>query len=70
MEKELTRWCYLLGLLCFVIALAWRALGALGIGPEYLLKSVNYMSFYKGSLLLLVVSIATANYAGVMSQKS
>ena len=70
MEKQVTQWSYWLGVTCLAIAVLWRALNALGIGPPDVLKGVNYMSFYKGTLLLLVTSIATANYAWSKSQKS
>ena len=71
MEKHLVRWTYWLGLACVVVALAWRALNAMGAFlPEstVLGRSIYYMSFYKAALIFLVTSMATASYAA--SQKS
>ena len=69
MEKQIAHWSYWLGLVCFAIALAWRALNALGVGPVGILQGVSYMTFYKGTLLLLVTAIATANYTWLKTLK-
>ena len=71
MEKHLIRWTYWLGLACMVVALAWRALNAMGTFlPDNMVlgRSIYYMSFYKAALIFLVTSMATASYAA--SQKS
>jgi hypothetical protein len=71
MEKHLIRWSYLLGLLCFGIALVWRALNAFNLGvPEHLAPgvSVYYMSFYKAAFMFLMVCIAAVNYAWYSKQ--
>ncbi len=71
MEKLISRFSYWLGLVSTAIALVMRGLNALGIGlPEKVIPGVTiwYSSFYKGALLLLLVAIATANFAWLKSQ--
>ncbi len=70
MEKHLVRWSYLLGLLCFAIALVWRALNLLGWAVPKATGQVVPLSFYKGGLMLMLITIATANYSWFRSQKS
>lgn len=73
MKNHILTWSYRLGLASAVIALALRALNALGLWlPRVLTQGVTiwYMSFFKGALLFLLISIATANYAWAHSQKS
>ncbi len=60
------RWSYYLGLVAGLVALGWRGLMTLGYAiPERIImgQTLYDMSFYKGALLLLVVSMASANYA-------
>jgi len=65
MEKKIMQYSYWLGVACVVVALVWRAANFAG----YYLASVvpgvglNYMSFFKGALLLLLVSIASGMYS-------
>jgi hypothetical protein len=72
MEKLLVRWSYLLGLLCFAIALVWRALIALGWGViENVLegRTIYYSSFYKAGAMFLVISIAAVCYSWYKKQQ-
>jgi len=66
MERHILTWSYWLGLATLVIAVLWRAANAFGA-----LQSLgNFpLTFYKGSLLLLVAAIASAGYAGFKPQK-
>lgn len=66
MEKQILHWSYWLGLACLIIAFVWRVVNVFGVA---LGKSVGPTTFYKGSLLLLVLAIASAGYAGFRSQR-
>ncbi len=73
MEKHILAWSYWLGLASAVIALALRSLNAVGLLLPTVVtqgKTVWYMSFFKGALIFLLISIATANYSWAHSQKS
>ena len=68
MEKQIIRWTYLLGLVCVVVAVLWRAAALAGVGQINIGSSpLNYMSFFKAAVLFLLTSIATAHC--VASQK-
>lgn len=72
MEKHIVTWSYWLGLLSAVIALVLRGCNAFGIWlPAALVqgRTIWYMSFYKGALLLFLIAIATANYTWARAQK-
>lgn len=72
MEKLILAWSYWLGLASAVIALALRTLNAVGLLLPTVVtqgRTLWYMSFFKGALVLLLVAIATANYSWVRSQK-
>jgi hypothetical protein len=61
MEKMVSQLSYWLGLACVAIALVMRGFNALGVWmPGTVIEGVTiwYMSFYKGALLFLLVSIA------------
>lgn len=67
------RWTYMLGVFCALVAIVWRGLMSLGYGlPQRIIlgQTVYDMSFYKGALLLLVLSIASANYADYAERRS
>jgi len=68
MERHILRWSYWLGIVGLIIAVLWKAVATLGIplpGSQF-----NFaLTFYKGSLLLLVAAIASASYAQFGSQK-
>jgi hypothetical protein len=68
-EKQITHWTYWAAVVCFASALVWRALVLVHVAPDPRLANVNYMSFYKGALLLFVTAIATTNYAWLKAQK-
>ena len=72
MAKKLVEWSYFAGLVCAVIAIAWRGLAALGLGPvEISFRGgiVGTITLFKAAVLLLVVAIASANYLWSQSQK-
>lgn len=65
------RWSYFAGVACALVAVVWRGMMTLGyFVPDYISmgRTLYDMSFYKGSLLFLVISIAAANY-GDFSEK-
>lgn len=72
MEKLIARWSYWLGLACLVIAVIWRAVNAFGfllplsVVPGH---TVWYLSFFHGSILFFVATIASTCFAWLNSQK-
>jgi hypothetical protein len=58
-EKQILRWSYLLGLVCFAISIIWRGLGTVGVVP-FALNAVQHTTFFKGAALLFATAIATA----------
>jgi hypothetical protein len=72
-KNHILTWSYQLGLASAVIALALRSMNAFGLWlPRMVTQGVTiwYMSFFKGALLFLLISIATAHYSWARSQKS
>lgn len=69
MEKYIVRWSYWLGVVCVVIALAWRGLLAFKFGPEKLM-TISYMSVYKAAVLFLLTAISTSVLARPEGKKS
>ncbi len=69
MEKSLAHGSYWLGVVCSLVAVVWKGLEVLNVAPEAF-GSVKYMTLYKGGLLLLLISIATAGCAWLKSQKA
>jgi len=71
-EKHLVTWSYWLGIASFAVALVWKAWSAFGmLLPKSMVTStVSYMTFYKGGLLLFLMTIATANYIWFNSRTS
>ena len=69
MEKQIVQVSYWLGLASSLLALVWKGLEALRVAPE-MIGSFKYMTFYKGGLLLLLISMATAGCAWVKSPKA
>jgi hypothetical protein len=73
MEKHIMRWSYWLGIACLAIAIAWKGVNAFGMllpaktASQY---AIWYMSFFRGSLLFFVTSIASANYSLINSHKA
>ena len=59
MEKHLAKWTYWLGVVCAVIALIIRGFQSIGLYLDFPRVNLGYMSFYKASLLLLAIAIAT-----------
>jgi len=69
MEKHILRWSYWLGLACFAIATAWAGLNIIGIVRSNLVsEGFGAASLAKGGAILLVLSIATANYGWFSSR--
>ena len=66
MERQILRWSYWLGLACLIIAVVWRVANVFGLALN---APIVPLTFYKGSLLLLVAAIASASYAGFKSQR-
>jgi hypothetical protein len=66
MERQILHWSYWLGLACLIIAVVWRVANVFGLA---LSNSIFPLTFYKGSLLLLVAAIASASYASFKPQK-
>jgi len=61
----LIRWSFVLGVTCALVAVTWRGLMTLGyFVPDYIAlgRTIYDMSFYKGALLFLVLSMASAIY--------
>ncbi len=69
MEKQIVQVSYWLGLASSLIAVAWKGLVALHAAPEAI-GGLKYMTFYKGGLLFLLISIAAAGCAWLKSQKA
>lgn len=69
MEKHLAKWTYWAGVACAAIALVIRALNGVGVYVDFPGMNLGHMSFYKASLLLLAVAIATSVTMQPKSQK-
>jgi len=63
MDKQIARYSYWIGLACVAITVVWRALMQVWPGIPGTLGAVWYSSFWKAGVVLLVVSIASVNYA-------
>lgn len=64
MEKKILQYSYWLGVLCVAVAVAWRAADAMGLfgAPHTAVLSLTYISFLKGALLFLLLTVATGAY--------
>jgi hypothetical protein len=69
MEKHILQGSYWLGLGCTALAVLWKVLVVVKVAPEGF-ASLRYMTFYKGGLLFLVISLATAACAGQRAPKA
>jgi hypothetical protein len=66
MEKLIAHVSYWLGLVCLFIAVIWRIVSAFGQLQSATVitgRTVWYVSFFHGSILFFVTTIATAAYA-------
>ena len=69
MEKQIVQVSYWLGLASSLLALVWKGLETVHVAPEKF-GGLGYLTFYKGGLLFLLISIATAGCAWVKSPKA
>ena len=72
MTKQITEWSYWAGLVCAAVAVVWRGLGFLGLGPMELVwgeRAVGITTLYKAALLFFVLAIAGASHARSAEQK-
>lgn len=71
MEKLLIRWGFWAGVVCTVIALAWRAANVFGFYVSSVAPGITvyYQSFYKAALLFFVLSIAAAHSAAAPKER-
>jgi hypothetical protein len=65
MERLVGEYSYWVGLVCVAIAVIMRGLDALGMSGV----AAWYMTFFKGGALLLLVTMATASYTRLKSQR-
>ncbi len=67
MEKQISVWSYRLGLVCIVLTVILRGLACFGIYPNLGPARgafISYYTFLRGSILLLVLSIASSLLCG------
>ena len=72
MLQNTVRWGYWLGIACAVIACAWRGLVALGLPERFYYqvdRSIGYIGFLNGAILLLLFVAATAGYLWVKEKR-
>ena len=69
MEKHILQGSYWLGLGCSALAMLWRVLEMVKVTPEGF-GSLKYTTLYKGGLLFLVISLATAACVGQRAPKA
>jgi len=72
MAKHIITWSYWLGVVSAVLALLARALNVLGMNFLFITtkgNAISYRTFLDGAVFLLVLSIATASYAGLNSRE-
>lgn len=69
MDKHILQGSYWLGLGCSALALLWKVLVVVKVAPEKF-ASVGYLTLYKGGLMFLVISLATAACAGQRAPKA
>ncbi len=72
MEKKILQYSFWLGVVSVAIAVVWRVANAMGYGftPYSQSTGINYMTFYKGALLFLVVCVASGAYISARKEKS
>src|SRR5262249_19039468 len=72
MEKLIAHWTYRLGVLCLVIAVAWRAANAFRwLMPFHVVPALTiwYLSLLHATMLFMVPTIATAFHASLKPQE-
>ncbi len=70
MERLIARLGYWLGLLCIVVAVLWRGFMVISDRIPAQMGSVWYSSMWKVGVMLLVISIASVNYAWLHEKKA
>ena len=68
MERPILHWSYWLGIAGLMIAVLWKAATTVGLSLPWSQFNLA-LTLYKGSLLLLVAAIASANYASFKAHK-
>jgi hypothetical protein len=66
MEKRIAQVSYWLGVVCLLIAVIWRIVAAFGRFDSLMVvpgHNIRYMSFFDGSILFFVATLATVSYA-------
>ena len=69
MEKQMVQLSFWLGLASSLVAVVWKGLESLNAAPGGF-GSLRHMTFYKGALLFLLISIAASGCAWLKSQKA
>lgn len=72
MEKLIGRWSYWAGITCAAIAILWRLANAFSFLPVSTMRTgvdISYLSFLHIGFLLFIVTMATACYSFLASQK-
>ena len=72
MDRLIGRWSYLVGIGSAAIALLWRLANAFNFVPPSTMRTgvdISYLSFLHFAFLLFIVTMATAGYAYLVSQK-
>jgi hypothetical protein len=71
LEKQISLLSYWLGLVCVVLSVALRALAAVGISIRTGIPgglSFSYLTFFRGAMMLLLLTIATATLSWAKRQ--
>jgi hypothetical protein len=72
MEKLIGRWSYWTGIICAAIAILWRLANVFSFLPFSTMRTgfdISFLSFLHVGFLLFIVTMATACYSFLASQK-
>ncbi len=72
MDRLIGRWSYWAGVACAAIAILWRLANALSFLPNNMMRSgidIGYLSFLHIGFLLFIITMATACYTWLTTQK-
>lgn len=70
MDRQIARLSYWIGLVCLVVSVVWRVVMMVAHAVPEKLGPVSYTSFWKVGGLLLLLSIASVNYAWLEEKKT